>query len=110
MSGEIVMAAYRPLDESKLGPLKELIRSHNATLRVEGLITDRPAMLLQAGDGTLIEIFEWLPGAAAKAHDHPAVAKIWRRMEEIAEFAPLISLPEAEKPFPHFKPVDDVVR
>ena len=28
---------------------------------------------------------------------------------EIGEFAPLISLPEAEGKFPHFKPVDGVV-
>jgi len=30
-------------------------------------------------------------------------------MQEICDFAPLISLPEAEKSFPHFTPVDGVV-
>lgn len=106
---EVVIAVYRPLDKGYLGTLKELVRQHNTTLRVEGLVTDRPAVLMQASDGTLLEVFEWKEGAAAKAHDHPAIQKIWKRMGEIAEFAPLISLPEAEQTFPHFKTVDGVV-
>jgi len=106
---EVVIAMYRPWDHANEEALKELIRQHNTTLRVEQLITERPALLLQGEDGTYLEIFEWLPGAARKAHDHPAIKKIWKRMEELCEFAPLISLPEAEKTFPHFKPVDGVV-
>jgi hypothetical protein len=109
MSNEIVFAMYRPFAAASREMLLEQIRSHNATLRVEELITDRPALLLEAQDGTLIEIFEWKPGAAQKAHTHKAVQKIWKRMEELCEFAPLISLPEAEATFPHFKPVDGVV-
>jgi hypothetical protein len=110
MSNEIVIALYRPTKPGGESGLKELIRQQNTTLRVEKLITDRPAILMQAQDGTLIEIFEWLPGAADKAHNHPAIKKIWKRMEEIAEFAPLISLQEAEKTFPHFKAIDGVVK
>ncbi len=106
---EVVIAMYRPFDKGHLGTLKELVRQHNTTLRVEGLITERPAILLQAGDGTMLEIFEWKDGAAGQAHDHPAIQKIWKRMEEVADFAPLISLPEAEQQFPHFKPIDGVV-
>jgi hypothetical protein len=106
---EFVIAMYRPYDTANRAALKELIRQHNTTLRVEELITDRPAILMQAEDGTFLEIFEWLPGAAEKAHDHPAIKKIWKRMQEISEFAPLISLQEAEETFPHFKPVDGVV-
>ncbi len=109
MPGDIVIAAYRPLDKGHRATLRDLVRSHNATLRVEGLITDRPAQLLEAEDGTLLEIYEWNPGAAKAAHDHPALKKLWKRMEEVAEFVPLISLREAETPFPHFKPVDGVV-
>jgi hypothetical protein len=109
MPGEMVIAAYRPLDESRHKPLLELVRMHNTTLRVEGLITDRPAQLMQAKDGTLLEIFEWKPGAAQTAHDHPAIKKLWKKMEEVAEFVPLISLQEAETPFPHFRPIDGVV-
>lgn len=106
---EFVIAMYRPYDTANQAALKELIRQHNTTLRVEELITERPAILMQAEDGTFLEIFEWLPGAAEKAHSHSAIQKIWKRMQEICEFAPLISLQEAEETFPHFKPVDGVV-
>jgi hypothetical protein len=109
MGNEIVFAMYRPFAATNRQMMLEVIRSHNATLRVEGLITDRPVVLAQAQDGTFIEVFEWKPGAAAVAHEHKAVQKIWKRMEELCEFAPLISLPEAEQTFPHFKPVDGVV-
>ena len=109
MGNEIVFAMYRPFAATNRQMMLDLIRSHNATLRVEGLITDRPAALVEASDGAFIEIFEWVPGGAKKAHDHKAVQKIWKRMEELCEFAPLISLPEAEQTFPHFKPVDGVV-
>lgn len=109
MANEVVFAMYRPNVATNREMMLDVIRSHNATLRVEELITERPAILLEAEDGTFIEIFEWKPGAAQKAHDHKAVKKIWKRMEELAEFAPLISLSEAEKTFPQFKPVDGVV-
>lgn len=110
MAAEVVFAMYRPFALSHVPELKELIRKHNTTLRVESLITERPAMLLQSDDGSFIEIFEWNSSDAAKqAHDHPAIQKIWKRMEKLAEFAPLISLSESERPFPHFKTVDGVV-
>ena len=41
MPGAMEIAAYRPLDESRRKPLLELVRMHNTTLRVEGLITER---------------------------------------------------------------------
>ena len=106
---EIVIAMYRPLNPGFPSQVKELVRQHNTTLRVESLITDRPAILMQAEDGTLLEIFEWKDGAAETAHDHPAIKKIWTKMEKVCEFAPLLSLHEAGERFPHFKPVDDIV-
>jgi hypothetical protein len=109
MTNEIVIAMYRPYDTANEAALKELIRQQNTTLRVEEMITERPSVLMQAEDGTFIEIFEWLPGAAKEARSHPAIQKIWKRIQEIGEFAPLISLREAENTFPSFKPVDGVV-
>ncbi|MDC1142191.1 hypothetical protein OAU50_03800 [Planctomycetota bacterium] len=103
---EIVIAIYRPFEKAFTNQMLELIKSHNTTLRVEGLITDRPAILAQSADNSLLEIFEWVPGGAEKAHNHPAIKKLWRKMEKLADFAPLISLPESEGRFPHFKPID----
>jgi hypothetical protein len=105
----LVIAIYRPYPGTAREVVLDLIRSHNATLRVEGLITDRPAILAEAEDGALLEIFEWKPGASQRAHEHKAVQKIWKRMGDVAEFAPLISLQEAEAQFPAFKPINDIV-
>jgi hypothetical protein len=38
----------------------EILQNHVPTLRKEGLVTERPELLLQAQDGTYIEIIEWV--------------------------------------------------
>lgn len=106
---EIVIAIYRPFEKGATNQMLELIKTHNTTLRVEGLITDRPCILMQGEGGSLLEIFEWVPGGAEKARNHPAIKKIWRKMKALADFAPMISLPESEGQFPHFKPIDGYV-
>jgi len=107
--GEMVIALYRPKAGME-GALRELIAKHAPTLRKERLATDRPVLLLQAADGTFLEIFEWVPGGAEKAHTNPAVLQVWGPMHECAEFVSLASLPESQTPFPHFRPVDGVTR
>lgn len=106
MAGEIVMALYRP-HEGKTAELRALIAGHLPALKAEGLVTDRPALLLQAADGTFIEIFEWRSAeAASRAHGAPRIAAIWEAVGKIADFVPLNALPEAAKLFSHFRPVD----
>lgn len=102
MNREMVIAMYRP-HEGKDADLRALIREHVPTLRRLSLITERPAMLLLARDGTYLEIFEWANVGAA--HDHPEVAKIWEAMELVADFVALSDLDEAGSSFPHFRPV-----
>ena len=105
--GNVVMAMYRPRpgqDEA----LRTLIAGHVGTLRRIGLATERPVLLLRAADGTYVEIFEWRPGAAAKAHDHPEVQALWGAMAAIADFPPLGDLAESKRPFPHFTAADGV--
>ena len=108
-NGNLVIALYRP-KAGKEEALRELIAKHAPTLRKERLATDRPVVLLQASDGTYLEIFEWVPGGAEKAHTNPAVLAVWGPMHECCEFATLDSLPESRQPFPHFRPVDGVTR
>lgn len=106
MNPEIVIAMYRP-NEGKDEELKTLIAEHVPTLRRLGLITDRPPILCRSADGTYLEIFEWTSNDAARqAHEHPEVIKVWEPMGEIATFPGLDSLPEAERRFPHFAPVE----
>jgi quinol monooxygenase YgiN len=102
----MAMALYRP-HPGKEKELLEILKNQVPTLRKEGLVTDRQEMLLQAQDGTYIEIFEWVSEEAKnKAHELPAVMKdIWEKMMEIAEFPSLSELKESDTPFPGFKVV-----
>jgi len=106
MTSEIVFAMYRP-HEGKDAELRELIGQHIPTLVRLELVTDRAPILCRGEDGTYIEIFEWATSAAAaRAHEHPEVAKVWEAMGQVADFPPLSSLAEAGKRFPHFEPIE----
>lgn len=99
---EIVIAMYRPKD-GKLNELEALVHKHFPTLKEYGLTTDRDPYIGRSADGTILEIFEWISNEAAqKAHDHPAVAKIWEAMAVVCDFGKLDQLPEAMNRFPHF--------
>ncbi len=102
MSSKIIMAIYQPKPD-KQGALLDLVEAHLPILQEHGLATDRPALVLKASNGTIIEIFEWVSEeAATTAHSVPEVAKIWASMAAVAEFTTLNSLEEASKPFSHF--------
>jgi hypothetical protein len=103
--GEVVLATYRPKPGGDAA-LRALIARHVPTLRRVQLATDRPVLLLRAADGTYVEVFEWRPGGAEQAHDHPEVAALWGEMAQVADFVRLADLAEAAHPFPHFAPVD----
>ena len=106
-AGNVVMAMYRPkpgMDDA----LRGIISRHVPRLRELGLATSRPAVLLQAADGTYVEIFEWQPGAAQNAHGNPGVLEIWGAMEKVADFVRLADLAESQRPFPHFRAADGV--
>ena len=66
--------------------------------------------LLKSSDGTLIEIFEWAPGGAEKAHDNPEVMKVWGEFANCCDIVTLKDLPEHGERFPHFAPVDGVTK
>jgi len=101
----MVIPVYRPKpgqDEARL----TLTKDHVPRLRRLGLATDRPALACRAADGSIVEMFEWHPGAAAAAHDHPEVLAMWARYEQACDDATLGSLAEAAALFPHFTPID----
>lgn len=99
---EVVIAMYR----AKTGKIKELeplVRQHFSVLKEYGLTTAKEPFIGKSSDGTILEIFEWVNAEAAqKAHDHPAVAKIWEAMAVVCDFGKLEQLPEAKARFPHF--------
>jgi hypothetical protein len=102
----IVIVAYRP-KPGKADVLLAEVRDHVHLLRSEGLATDRPATVLRAKDGTLLEIFEWASPAAMKdAHDNPRVQQMWARFAACCDYAPLNTLAESADLFAEFEPVE----
>lgn len=102
-STNFVISLYRPFP-GREEELHVIVKTHWSTLREAGLVTEHQPLVLQAADGTFLEIFEWnSPEAVRQAHEHPAVQAIWGKMGEMAEFTTLASLPEADKPFPPFR-------
>ena len=101
--GFVVISAYQP-KPGKEAALLELLQDHVPTLRMLGLASGFPRSLMTAANGAVVEIFEWdSEDASRRAHDHPEVQKIWEAIGAVADFVPLSSLPEAQKPFSHFK-------
>ena len=111
MPCEVVFAAYRPKPGREPAVL-EILKRHVPTLRRLGLATERPVVLIRSpGDGTLIEVFEWATSEASReAHTRPEVEAIWHALGEEAEFPALAEVAGAGLRFPHFEPVDGVVR
>lgn len=107
----VTIAVYKAFDGQE-AHLINLFRIHVPTLREEGLVTDRPVTLMKSeAKGVFIEIFEWTcRDSALRAHENKRVQEIWSRMEQVADFITLDQIEEAQRPFAHFSPVDDIVQ
>jgi hypothetical protein len=103
--GDMVIVAYRP-KPGCAAALAALVRTHVPRLRALTLATDRPALAAQAADGTLLEMFEWAPGAMAAAHDHPGVQAMWADYALVCDYVPLANLAEAAHLFATFRPFE----
>lgn len=103
--GRIVIACYRP-KEGKRDALRALVAEHLPLLRAEGLATEREPVLMEAADGTILEVFEWRsPEAIASAHSNPSVLALWERFEAVCEWLPVSAVAEASRPFSEFTPL-----
>ena len=104
--GKLVIACYKP-KHGKSAALKELCKTHVARLKKEGLVTDRLPVIMEAADGSVIEVFEWLSQQAIdNAHQNPAVLQMWSEYAEVCDYVPLNTLAEANNMFAAFNPVD----
>ena len=102
--GRIVIACYRP-KTGKEKALRALIVDHVATLRRIGLVTERIPILMEAKDGTLVEVFEWTSAEAIQAaHGHPAVLRMWEEYGKVCDYVPVAQVPEAAQMFAEFAP------
>lgn len=101
----LVIVAYRPR-HGREEELVALLREHVPALRKEGLVTEREAIVMQAADGTFVELFEWASTEATRvAHARPAVQELWARLEQVCDYTTLARLAEAQGPFAEFTPV-----
>lgn len=105
--GRIVIVAYRP-KPGKAEDLKQLLQRHLPILRGERLATDRAPIIMEAADGTLIEVFEWVSAEAIEAaHTNPAVAAMWAEFGEVCDYVPVASVAESANLFSEFTPLTE---
>ena len=104
--GRMVIACYRP-KPGKNEALRALMPTHLSTLRREGLVTGRESIMMEAEDGTVIEVFEWKSREAIEAaHKNPAVLEMWNRYAEVCDYIPVSQVPEASQMFSDFTPFE----
>lgn len=102
--GRIVIACYKP-KPGKNEALKTLMKTHLPRLKKEGLVTSRESIMMEAKDGTIIEVFEWISDEAIQsAHSNPAVLQMWGEYGEVCDYVPVGSLAEASNLFSGFEP------
>ena len=81
--GSISVACYRPRPGCAEA-LLELVRNHLPPLRAEGLVTERPSIIMRTRDGTIVEVFEWVSQEAiTRAHQNPVVLDLWKQFEAV---------------------------
>jgi len=101
--GRVVIAAFKP-KPGQQAALHAVVAKHWRILQAEGLVTERPRSVMQAADGTVLEVFEWRSTEAIEqAHKNPAVLALWAEFEEACDYVPLAGLAEATHPFSEFE-------
>ncbi len=99
----IAVSAYKPLPGFDTG-FKEILKEHTLALREEGYITDQKVFQMQAVDGTILEVYEWISEQAkVNAHHNPRIVELWSRFYEYSEMVKLMDLMECHEPFATFR-------
>jgi len=82
------------------------VEKHLKVLQTEQLVTEKPAYVMRAGDGTIVEVFEWRSAQAVQeAHNNPAVQGLWAEFGAACEYTPHSKLVEAQQMFAEFDAV-----
>ena len=103
--GCIVVACYKP-KTGQAQALRELMRMHHSILKSQGLVTTRESIVMEAEDGTIVEVFEWASKEAIEvAHQNPVVAEMWDQYSRVCDYVPIANVPEASQIFSQFSPV-----
>ncbi len=100
----MVIAAFRP-KPGKHQDLLGVVQRHWRILDEQGLVTERAPFIMQAEDGTVVEVFEWRSSEAIEqAHGNPAVLALWSEFEACCDYVPICRVPEASHLFSEFQP------
>jgi len=103
--GRFAIVAYTP-KAGKAEQLLTAVRKHLKVLREAHLVTEKPASVMRAADGTIIEVFEWRSTKAVQeAHGNPAVQALWGEFGAACDYTPLSKLPETQQMFAEFDAV-----
>lgn len=82
------------------------MKKHLHVLQAEQLVTDKPGYVMRAGDGTIVEVFEWRSSEAInQAHANPAVQALWGEFGAACDYTPLTKLSECHQMFAEFDSV-----
>lgn len=104
MEPRITIVAYKPKDD-KADELRQLMREHLPLLKSLDMVTDRPSIIMEAKNGTILEVFEWKSKAAIEqAHTNPLILEMWRKYAEVCEYTPIANVEEAADLFSEFTP------
>jgi hypothetical protein len=103
MAKETVICTYRVRAAAE-DQFRELLGEHWRMLHELGFVTDDRSTVLREVDEepTYVEIFSWVDGGFARAHEHPDVLMLWERMDPLLEDR--AGRPKWE--FPHYLPQD----
>lgn len=103
--GRFVIVAYTPKSGQEQA-LLAVVKKHIDVLKTENLVSDKPAYVMRASDGTFVEVFEWRSADAIdQAHSNAAVQALWEEFAAVCEFTPLTQLKEAHEMFAEFDAV-----
>jgi quinol monooxygenase YgiN len=104
--GRFAIVAYAP-KEGKQQHLLAAVRKHLEVLRAEQLVSDKPAYVMRAADGTIVEVFEWRSAEAIqRAHGNTAVQALWAEFGAACDYIPLSRLAETDQLFAEFEAVE----
>ena len=101
----LVIVADRPRT-GREADLLALTRDHVPDLRRMGFASERPALAMHNKDGVILEVFEWLDGAVARAHGDPGIQAMWAKYAAVCDYVPLADLPEVQDLFAQFVPIE----
>ena len=103
--GTIVIAVYRP-NKGHESELKKLVIDHVPRLRKLGYATSRTPIAMQAEDGTILEVFEWVSKEAIdKAHGDLQIHAMWNEFNKVCTYHPVNEVDECRNMFPGFEPL-----